>query len=121
VVEKFKGKMLALTRLYHVESFFFQPVEELLLDFKEYKPGDMAENYKYKEDCKKLYDQAREAYALVRRQFKKDSEAESRIKKADPLGRLNISWKRFLDQYDNAVLKKRTMQSYYSLHYLWYT
>jgi hypothetical protein len=53
VVEKFKGKILALTRLHHVESFLFQPVEELLPDNKEYKPRDIAEQRKYKEDCKK--------------------------------------------------------------------
>jgi hypothetical protein len=105
VVEKFKGKILALTRLHHVESFLFQPVEELLPDNKEYKPGDMAEQRKYKEDWKKIYDQAREAYALIRRQFKEDSQAETRIKKADPSGRLNVLWKSFLDRYDNPVSK----------------
>jgi hypothetical protein len=47
-------------------------VEELFSDIKEYKSEDMAEQRKYKEDCKKIYDQAREAYALemsIQRRF----------------------------------------------------
>jgi hypothetical protein len=38
-------------------------------------------------------------------QFKEDLQAETCIKKADPSGRLNVQWKRFLDQYDNPVSK----------------
>jgi len=64
-----------------------------------------------------LVEKAREAYALVRRQFKEDSAAESCVKKADPSGKLNVLWSMFLAKYDNPMTiagAVRFVKSYYA-------
>jgi hypothetical protein len=49
-IEKFKAKILEITRIHHVEKVLFLPVEELLPDPKGYKPDDFTEQRKYHED-----------------------------------------------------------------------
>jgi predicted Ser/Thr protein kinase len=60
-VNKFKEKILALTRVNHVEKFLFQSVEDLLPVSSKYKKDDAAEQRKYDEDCEKITDKAAEA------------------------------------------------------------
>jgi hypothetical protein len=78
-------------------------LEELLSDQKGYKPQNWTEQRKYHKVCEKIYNKARDAYVVVRRQFKENSPAESCVTKADPSRKLNILCKMFLAKQDNQM------------------
>jgi hypothetical protein len=57
-IEKFKAKILEITRIRHVEKFLLLPMEELPPYPKGYKPDDFTEQRNYHEDCDKIYDKS---------------------------------------------------------------
>ena len=82
-IESFKEKILALTRIHHVEKFLFQPVEELIPDPKKYDKEDFAERRKLEEDTEKVYELAAKAYAIVKARFRPNSQAAAVIQPAE--------------------------------------
>jgi hypothetical protein len=117
-IENFKEKILALTRIHHVEKFLFQPVEELIPDPKKYDKEDFAERRKLEEDTEKVYELAAKAYAIVKARFRPNSQAAAVIQPAEESGRLNTLWKLFLTHYDNPVTKagaERLIRAYHEV------
>ena len=115
-IERFKDTILALARLHHVEKFLFQPIEELVPLRKNYKDDDPAEERQFVKDTDKVLETAAKAYALVKSQFKPNSQASAVIQPAEETGRLDVLWKLFVTHYDNPGTKagaERLIQAYY--------
>ena len=115
-IENFKERILGLARFHQVEKFLFYPVEELLPDPKKYIKDDPAEQRQLDQDSEKIYEMAAKAYALVKENFKPNSQAAAVIKPAEETGRLDILWKLFISHYDNPGTKsgaERLIRAFY--------
>ena len=115
-IEHFKDKILALTRLHHLEKFLFHPIEDLVPTLDSYKKDDPAEERQFAKDTDKVLETAAKAYALVKGCFKPNSQAASVIQPAEETGRLDVLWKLFITHYDNPGTKagaERLIRSYY--------